>query len=402
MFNPDKKVDQGPDSEVTKEFLDRLFWKERAIRTWKSLNLFYTNQSPLPGDRIQFNDKNEIFLSTQTKPTNVGLGMAAILGAEMANIIEVDEADQRLEQMLKALSKVERINGFFVDWYDSQSSDILTHWPTDNHQLDVLLSSVDNAWLAVVLLILKKAKPNFAQLIDEEFLNKMNFEDFFDHEAQELFGGYSVTNSKYFGHYPRNLVSETRIVHWVNAALTQDKQKRVEILKRLLDKEGKIPDKSAGGAMFEIFMPTHFVKEDYLHDVIQKLFQQHLDYGEKSMDGLIGISVADNPSTGQYIESGVGGAYKPLGFLSSHGMLEPLSLDKTSVLKTIDRMEKIQGFYGEFGYMDGVNPTTQEITHSQVFINQVMVFLSLIQYPNNQFSKLFSQYFDDETKLAFD
>jgi len=380
------------------------FLRQRALRTWASLDLFFQREESnfFPVDRLRFS-LTETNIFPQTKPTNIGLGILSILGAEKLQTLDSNEANRRLGLMLESLQKIETFNGFFYDWYDSKSKKKLNQWPEDGHELDLFLSSVDNAWLALALLIVAQAKPDLAELIQEEFLSKMNFDFFFDEESNENFGGYSVSQSEYTKHhYSRDLLSETRIVHWVNAALTEDKEQRVKILQRLLNKQGAIPDKLAGGALFELLMPRLFIREKYLDVVLQQIFDGHLEYGNQNLGGMVGISVADNPNDDdRYTEMGVGGIYSSGSVISAHGVVLAFLARPEIALKAISTLELIPGFYDEHGYKDAVDVKTGKTTLTQVFIDQAMVFLCLITLVDDYFAQLFSKYFTDEEDLAF-
>lgn len=379
------------------------FLRERALYTWASINQLFLKEKNnfFPLDRISFSSA-EINAHHQTKPTNIGLGMLSILAAEKIGQLESTEAERRIELMLESLKGLERFNGFFYDWYDAQSKKMLTHWPADNHQLDLFLSSVDNAWLALALLVVAQAKPALAELIYNEFLDHMDFDFFFDEAEQELFGGFSVSKDQYTEHhYPRHLLSEPRIIHWVKAALTKDKTERIKILKRLLNKEGMIPTKAAGGALFELLMPRLLIREEYLDHVLAEIFALHHQYGISNLDGLVGLSVADDPNNDDcYSEKGVGGTYPSDTVISSHGAVLALYINPNVAIRSLTNLETIPGFYDKFGYRDAVDVERKIPTQTQVFIDQVMVLLGLVNYQDDSFAQLFAKYFTDEEELA--
>ncbi len=377
--------------------------RQRALRTWYSLRNFFENEAgtTLPADRISYSEE-QITIFPRTKPTNIGLGMLALLGAERLGTLNEVETDAKLAHMLESLRKADRYEGFFYDWYDSLSVQKLSQWPTDGHDLDQFLSSVDNAWLALALLIVSKAKPLLAESIRENFLDAMDFEFFFDKELEEVWGGYSVSKKEYVNyHYPRNLVSEPRIVHWVNAALCFDKDRKIEILRRLLDKEGQVPSQPAGGSLFELYMPRLFVKEKHLSRVFDQIFAQHQSYGEANLGGLVGLSVVDDPNNeNRYTEMGCGGAYPSTSVLSAHGAALAFMANPEIAYRSLTEMEKISGFFDEHGYAEAVDVKTGKVAkETQVFINQVMTMLSLM-CDDEYFPELFAKFFDGEDEAA--
>lgn len=374
------------------------FLAERIKRTWDSLQLFFqTETTGLPADRLELN-QDGVEVHPQTKPTNVGLGLMCLLAAEQMGLASESEVNRRLEQILDSLKQLERSQGFFYDWYDSKSGDRLTHWPDGDHQLNLFLSSVDNGWLAMSLLTLQKAKPELAAEIQSEFLNKMDFDFFFDRGEQELWGGYIVSKGKYSDyHYPRKFISEPRIIHWVKAALTSNKEERQAVFHRLLDKDGEIPYQVAGGAMFELLMLRLFLREKYLDLSLGQAFYNHKEYGKKYLGGAVGISVADDPTNNnRYLEMGVGGLYKCDSVISSHGMALSMLMDPKLAEQTMRQLEAIPGFYGKYGYTDAVDVKTGAVTNTQVFIDQAMVFLSLFSRFDDYLRKMFLSHFETQ------
>ena len=53
-------------------------------------------------------------------------------------------------------------SGQFYNWYDHRTGEKLTIWPPSGEPRTPILSSVDNAWLAVGLRIVRNAVPALA------------------------------------------------------------------------------------------------------------------------------------------------------------------------------------------------------------------------------------------------
>lgn len=379
------------------ETTEAQFLAERIKRTWDSLQLFFQAEtSGFPADRLELNH-DEVEVHPQTKPTNIGLGLVCLVAAERLGLVSESEAKRRLEQILGSLRALEQAQGFFYDWYDSRSGEKLTQWPDGGHELNLFLSSVDNAWLAMSLLTVQKAKPELANTIQNDILEKMDFDFFFDCQEQELWGGFSVSQGKPSNfHYPRQFISEPRIIHWVKAALTVDQEARLTVLRRLFDQDGEIPDQVAGGAMFELLMPRLFLREKYLDASLDHAFDHHKEYGRTHLNGSVGISVADDPiNNNRYCEMGVGGLYKSCSVISSHGMALSILMDPELAEQTMRQAEQFPGFYGKYGYNDAVDLKTGAVTNTQIFIDQAMVFLSLFSRFDDYLRKMFLSYFEN-------
>ncbi len=365
--------------------------------TWRSLQQFDTNHSThFPSDRLEVIDK-EIKTYDRTKPTNIGMYLLCILAAEHIGFLIEAKAETLLTAIIDRLISVERANGFYYDWC-FQSGVQMEIWPGDKEKKKLdFISSVDNAWLALSLLILKKAKPDLAGKIQGKILNKMKFETFFNTKTQEYWGGKWVGTGNTTNHtYSRKSVSEVRVIALIHAALEKNKAKKAKILQRLKDKDGNVPNKFAGGSLFELFMVRLFISEPEFDEVIRTLFEIHKRYGLMFLHGLIGISVGDNPKVdNNYDEAGVGGIYPSDTWITSHGLVLPFLIDPKLALKTLLTVCNIAGYRGKYGLFDGVDVETQTFTNTQVFINQAMVFLSLFLFVHdpNFFKKYTHQYF---------
>lgn len=103
-----------------KEVLPQEEWRERAKRTWDSLQPFFYPNGLAADRKGYFSDGLRI--ERQTKPTNIGLGLLAILGAAQLEFISSDEAESRLRTALESIAALDRVKGFFLDWYDGSNA----------------------------------------------------------------------------------------------------------------------------------------------------------------------------------------------------------------------------------------------------------------------------------------
>lgn len=374
---------------------------ERIRNTWNSLKFFYYTQSTgFPGDRLSLQDGIKVV--SRTKPTNIGLGMVALLAAERNKLLSCSDCERKLKLMIGSLGELPRHEGFFYDWVDAETGSLINTWPENNEPLPEFVSSVDNAWLVLALIAVSEAKPTMAPRIWKDILSGMNFDYFLIPETEDILGGYNVTEGAYTDYcYPRNLLSEPRIVHIANAALQQDQDKRRIALRRLLDREGNVPSQPSGGALFELLMPRLFCHEDYLDGVLGPILSSHLEYGCNNLNGAVGISVGDDPTNeDRYTEMGVGGRYPASTVLTSHGMALWLLVEPERAWETLLRVEKVcPGFFSGIGYRDSVDINTGNATRTQVFVNQAMVFLSMTGYKDPYLPSLFDAYFNQMNRI---
>ena len=73
----------------------------------------------LPPDNFQEDPPNGV--AYRTSPTNIGLGMLAILSAYDLGFIEKDELINRFQKILNTIEKLEKWNGHLLNWYNTKT-----------------------------------------------------------------------------------------------------------------------------------------------------------------------------------------------------------------------------------------------------------------------------------------
>ncbi len=127
-----------------------------ARRTWRYFEQFVGEEDHwLPPDNFQENPKPVV--AHRTSPTNIGLGLLAILSANDLGWIGFAETIERLEKTFDTLSQMELFRGHFYNWYET---DTLRPLGTK------YISSVDSGNLAGHLLALSNG---CRQLVSKPF-----------------------------------------------------------------------------------------------------------------------------------------------------------------------------------------------------------------------------------------
>ncbi|HUO45738.1 MAG TPA: glucoamylase family protein [Acidimicrobiia bacterium] len=94
-----------------------------ARRTWRYFERFVSEEDNwLPPDNYQ---EDLSVVAHRTSPTNIGLYLLAVLSAREFGWIGMEDAVARLESTLSTLSKLERFQGHFFNWYDTITLDPL-------------------------------------------------------------------------------------------------------------------------------------------------------------------------------------------------------------------------------------------------------------------------------------
>lgn len=381
------RLEQAASAEQKVEALSDEELRERAQRTWEGLQSLYLPNG-LAADRIEFLPDGEK-VSWQTKPTNIGLGLLAVLGAEQLGLVDQAEADARLATALKTVASLERHRGFFLDWYDARSAQRLAAWPANDKPLPRFLSAVDNAWLAASLLLAAEAKPSLKPAI-EPLIREMDWSLFFDQEAQELWGGYNLDADKpTHWHYGRQFMSEARLVHYVAAALA-DPQLKKAILERLFNPEGQVPSATFGGSLFEQLAPTLLVDEPHFRSSHEAEIDRHRQ--QSHPDGWWGLSPCDDPNTGKYVEVGVGGYYQKSPIIAPYALFLSLKFAPQAASETLARLEENFPVYTAEGYRDSVDVDSGKVAPAQLFLDQSFILLALTNHLRaNYFPKLMAK-----------
>ncbi|HKQ56462.1 MAG TPA: glucoamylase family protein, partial [Candidatus Eisenbacteria bacterium] len=92
-----------------------------ARRTWRYFDRFVSEEDNfLPPDNVQ-QLKDELRIAHRTSPTNIGMGLLSVLTAHDLGYLETEPLARRIEQMLGAMSSLERYEGHFLNWYDTTS-----------------------------------------------------------------------------------------------------------------------------------------------------------------------------------------------------------------------------------------------------------------------------------------
>ena len=144
----------------------------------------------------------------QTTPTDIAAYLWSVLAAERLDLVGAPEARSRLDRTLTTLEGMGRTNGFFLNDLDPRTGATLKLSPIDSSARRPFLSSVDNAWLAVALVMVANAQPLLRDRA-ERLLEPMDFRFFYDpFEAADPEGhpgqlrvGYWVDDHSFYGHY---------------------------------------------------------------------------------------------------------------------------------------------------------------------------------------------------------
>jgi putative glucoamylase/uncharacterized protein DUF3131 len=201
-----------------------------ASGTWHSFDMMLYPQTGLPADNVSA----EGVKARYTSPTNIGAYLWSTIAARDLKLISPADAAARIDKTLSTLATLERhaASGQFYNWYDPQTGQKLTVWPADGNTVYPFLSTVDNAWLAMALVMVANAVPQEAAKA-RALYEPMNFGFYYNPSEGQMRGGawteqppgcsvYDAAKNVYFTcHHYGTLNTEPRIASYIAIARGQ-------------------------------------------------------------------------------------------------------------------------------------------------------------------------------------
>jgi hypothetical protein len=260
-----------------------------AASTWRSFTHMVDTSSGLPTDQLFADGHTDV----QTSTTNIGAYMWSAVAAERLGILSHRRLVARLTATMGTLEHMERHqpDGQFYNWYDHRDGTKLTTDPATGDPRDPILSSVDNAWLATGLKIVRTAVPELSARAGAIY-DSMDFGFYYRPDVNRILFNYSPAHPDQSPCCYDTVVSESRIADYVGIAkgdlprkeyygrwrtfpATCDysfQETRPSGFTRTYDGvsvyDGSYPyagtrlTPSWGGSMFEALMPALFVPEE--------------------------------------------------------------------------------------------------------------------------------------------
>ncbi|MDG3003060.1 glucoamylase family protein [Paludisphaera mucosa] len=411
-----------------------------AADTWRSMEKL-AFPSGLPSDRVHREGPGWREPVPETTPTNIAAYIWSVIAAERLEIISHDEARERLTRTIQTLEAMNRPHGFFANDIDPRSGKLLSASPVDASPRRPLISTVDNAWMAMALMMVVNIRPDLAPSANR-LLDAMDFGflyDFYDdhdpiHQPGLLRVGYWVDENSFYGHYGM-LNTEARMASYIAIARGQLPPDHYYRMYRTLPTEvapqeqtptGDIREykgvkvfegaynyldmrvvPSWGGSMFEALMVTLFVPEaawaPNSWGVNHPLYVRgQIEHGLREMKyGYWGFSPAFRPTGGYEVYGVKGLGTNPDGYLSFdaawglpphmatlttgsiHGVVTPHAAFLALPFAPREAMDNIYALkdrfpvYGPLGFQDSVDVSSGMVSGYVLALDQGMIMAAI-------------------------
>lgn len=373
FFIPSLLDDEEKHAHFSTVLQARSSLEQVARQTWNFLQNHLDPNTALPFDRVE-KKNGEVHLRKITSPSNIGLALLSCVAVDQLSYIDSDQALAQASILVHSIESLETRSGMFLNWYHTDTCEPVVYWPTDSGEVCVVeefISSVDNAWLAIGLIIASEHFPELKDRIDA-ILDKMSFCVFFDENRGSFAGGIHQSGKLSDYHFPSTFLSEARILYYVSYLLNQISR---ETLQRYL---AQFPSSSYGGSVFETLMPALVFDEYELSvETILNLINLQREAGKEH--GYWGYSPCDNPGK-SYQEFGVG-EYGKNGFdvVTPHALFLALPYAPVEVFEALDRLSGMTGTWTENGFVDSVNVRDGTTSDTWLYLDQAMILLSIYQ-----------------------
>jgi hypothetical protein len=355
-----------------------------ANNTWSYFQRV-TYPNGLPDDRIDYKGGQAI-LPDRTTPSNIGFYLFSVDCAYRLKLIDEPEAIRRVKETIHTLSHMERRHGFFLNWYKASDSTPLTEW-VPGTPIPPFLSSIDNAWLAASLFMVREKFPD-VKVDVSKILEDMDFRFFYDTQQDFFRGGWDDKEKKYTFYHYGILNSETRLVSYIAIYSKQVPQSHLHKLVRVKRDDLLV---SSYGSMFEALVVPLFVPE---FEESTRWKEELTNYAKFQIDNPVGdfwgMSYSDD-ARGVYKEFGCDRLAQYPAHFETEGVVTPyasfLALQTHPVAARANIAKLKEVCYGEYGFYGAYRPKTGERAKCILTLEQTCIMMAICDQANENPSK---------------
>jgi hypothetical protein len=390
---------------------DAAFLMQVARDSWQGLAALVDREHGLPVDHVTLAaggvEPTQAEVGDYTSPSTIGIWLMAVAAAEKLGLVGRPEALALIDQTLSTLGKLERLHGFFYNYYDTTTLERTSNF----------VSSVDSSWLTAGLMVVRSAFPELAERAGR-LIEDGDYGWLFDPAEGLMSHGYYVNLGCASQYHYGLLYTEARVLsliaigkgdvpeaHWFKLMRTlppeeswQTQPPKGRHAKQIRGQtfmggwyehggERYLP--SWGGSMFEALMPTLVVDENALapeslgrNDVVHATLQRRHGLEELG-DPVWGMSPSATAAGDGYGEFGVpylGVLGYPDGVVAPYASALALEVTPEAAIQNFRELAHRYAIYGVYGFYDAVDPKTGKVALRYLTLDQGMLFISIANH----------------------
>jgi hypothetical protein len=391
---------------------DAAFLGQIARATWQGLAAMTDREHGLPVDHVIFAgsgaDPAGARIGDYTSPSTVGIWLMAVAGAEKMGLLGRPDAVGLIDRALRTLSGLERLNGFFYNYYDTTTLERSSNF----------VSSVDSSWLTAGLMVVRQAFPELAGPASR-LIQDGDYGWLYDPALGLISHGYYVNLGCPSQYHYGLLYTEARVLsliaigkgdvpetHWFKLERTlrpeegwQTQPPKGRELRQIHGQDVMggwyehgpyryLP--SWGGSMFEALMPTLVVDEaryapeslgrnDLVHASLQRLHAlEELGY---PVWGMSPSATAPGNGYGEFGVPYLGVLGYHEGMVAAYASALALAVTPGPAIENLRRLaERYPGGYGPWGFYDAVDPKAGQVALGYLSLDQGMLLVAIANH----------------------
>ncbi|MDD5225993.1 MAG: DUF3131 domain-containing protein, partial [Candidatus Omnitrophica bacterium] len=195
---PRSVMDESRRQELLATKNDKELLLKIAQDTWRYFENATDKRYQLISDHFKVGDFP--LAAAYTSPTNIAMDLMGTVAARELGIITPDAAAARVQKKLKTLKRLETWKGFFFNFYETTQLGVSRRF----------VSSVDNGWLAVALVVVRQAFPGEIAGEATALLDRFHFQEFLDPDTNHIAIGYDLERESLTPYHYGMLVTEAR------------------------------------------------------------------------------------------------------------------------------------------------------------------------------------------------
>lgn len=382
--------------------------KALSKSTYKYFKDFTDPETGLTSDEVRLKGK-DWEEAKRTSPTNISMYMMSTVSAQQMKLITKKEAVSRLQATLASLEKMDKWNGLFYNWYNTEDASVKKDWGQ-------FISQVDNGWLSAGLIVVGQAYPEL-KARTSSLVDKMDYAKLYDPEVGQFRGGYDVAKGELTEHHYGTFYTEPRVASYIAIGKGDVPKEHWWKMYRTMPKEwdwqSQIPEGTTvnydgvdvfeghytyqgtkfvptwGGSMFEALMPGMVLKEKELGTRALGLNNQRyadlqIAYAKEKGYPAWGFSPSATPTGySEFAATPLGiSGYKDSSTVTAHATFLALDYAPKEARENIKALKKLD-MTGKYGLYDSVNLDTKEVAKAYLALDQGMIMVSIANYAEN-------------------